>query len=89
MHVVIIGGGLEGLAVAWALSRRGGHHITVLERERICSGGTVKSSGIVRAHYGVPSLAKMAWNGMRTFEEAKTIFGEDIGFFQTGYGGGR
>ncbi|MGH7327717.1 MAG: NAD(P)/FAD-dependent oxidoreductase, partial [Polyangiaceae bacterium] len=67
------------------MSRRGGHQITVLERERICSGGTAKSSGIVRSHYGVPSLAKMAWNGMRTFEDAQTIFGGDIGFFQTGY----
>jgi sarcosine oxidase subunit beta len=85
MHVIIVGGGLEGLAVAWALSRRGGHDITVLERERICSGGTVKSSGIVRCHYGVPSLAKMAWIGLRTFEDAQTIFGEEIGFFQTGY----
>ena len=82
---MIVGGGLEGLAVAWALSRRDGHKITVLERDRMCSGGTVKSSGIVRCHYGIPSLAKMAWIGMRTFEDAREIFGQEIGFFQTGY----
>lgn len=83
--VVIVGGGLEGLAIAWALSRRNVRDVIVLERARLCSGGTAKSSGIVRCHYGVPSLAKMAWTGVAHFERAHELFGTDIGFFQTGY----
>ena len=46
---------------------------------------TGKSSGIVRCHYGVSSLAAMATVGLEVFEKAEEIFGTDIGFRQTGY----
>ncbi|WP_241384175.1 NAD(P)/FAD-dependent oxidoreductase [Rhodococcus sp. CH91] len=84
-RVVIVGGGLEGLATAWSLAERGETDVLVLERETLCSGMTGKSSGIVRCHYGVPSLAAMAWHGVQVFAEAEEIFGTDIGFRQTGY----
>ena len=48
-------------------------------------GMTGKSSGIVRCHYGVGSLAAMAAVGLEVFEKAEEIFGTDIGFRQTGY----
>lgn len=83
--VIIVGGGIEGLSSAWALAERGAGDVLVLERSHLCSGGTVKSSGIARCHYGVPSLAKMAWSGIGVFEHARELFGSDIGFFQTGY----
>lgn len=83
--IVVVGGGLEGLSAAWALAERNAGNVLVLERGRICSGATVKSSGIVRCHYGVPSLAKMAWFGVQFFELADDVLGTDIGFFQTGY----
>jgi len=84
-EVIIVGGGLEGLSIAWALAERGVTDVLVLERGYLCSGGTVKSSGIVRCHYGVPSLAKMAWAGVQLFENSAERLGSDIGFFQTGY----
>jgi glycine/D-amino acid oxidase-like deaminating enzyme len=83
--IIIIGGGLEGLSTAWALAERGERNVLVLERHTLCSGGTTKSSGIVRCHYGVPSLAAMAWKGLQVFEKAPELLGEDIGFWQTGY----
>ena len=46
---------------------------------------TGKSSGIVRCHYGVSSLAAMATVGLEVFEKAEELFGHDIGFRQTGY----
>jgi glycine/D-amino acid oxidase-like deaminating enzyme len=84
-EVVIVGGGVEGTAAAWALTQRGAREVTVLERHTVGSGGTGKSSGIVRCHYGVPSLAAMAWRGLQLFEGAAEILGTDIGFRQTGY----
>ncbi|MFZ2528198.1 MAG: FAD-binding oxidoreductase [Rhodococcus sp. (in: high G+C Gram-positive bacteria)] len=84
-RVVIVGGGLEGLATAWSLAERGETDVLVLERNTLCSGMTGKSSGIVRCHYGVPSLAAMAWHGVQVFSNADEIFGTDIGFRQTGY----
>lgn len=83
--VVIVGGGLEGAAAAWALSQRGVTDVTVLERNTVGSGMTGKSSGIVRCHYGVSSLAAMAAVGLEVFEKAEEYFGTDIGFRQTGY----
>ncbi len=83
--VVIVGGGLEGAAAAWALSQRGVTDVLVAERNTVGSGMTGKSSGIVRCHYGVSSLAAMATVGLEVFENAREIFGDDIGFRQTGY----
>jgi sarcosine oxidase subunit beta len=83
--VVIVGGGIEGAAAAWALSQRGITDVVVVERNTVASGMTGKSSGIVRCHYGVTSLAAMATVGLEVFEKADEIFGTDIGFRQTGY----
>lgn len=83
--IVIVGGGIEGAAAAWALSQRGVTDVVVLERNTVGSGMTGKSSGIVRCHYGVSSLAAMAAVGLEVFEKADEIFGTDIGFRQTGY----
>ncbi|MCV7099515.1 NAD(P)/FAD-dependent oxidoreductase [Mycobacterium palustre] len=83
--VVIVGGGLEGAAAAWCLSQRDVTNVVVAERNTVGSGMTGKSSGIVRCHYGVSSLAAMAADGLEVFENAEEIFGTDIGFRQTGY----
>lgn len=84
-EVVIIGGGIEGCAAAWALTRRGVTDVVVCERDTVGSGGTGKSSGIVRCHYGVSSLAAMANAGLELFESAESILGTEIGFVQSGY----
>jgi glycine/D-amino acid oxidase-like deaminating enzyme len=82
---LIVGGGIEGCSAAWALTRRGAGSVTVLERDTVGSGGTGKSSGIVRCHYGVPSLAAMAWKGVSVFSQAVDVLGSEIGFTQCGY----
>lgn len=80
-RVVIVGGGLIGLSAARALASRGVTSVLVLERGMLASGGTGKSSGIVRAHYGVPSLAALSWRSLPQIEK----LGGDIGFRQVGY----
>jgi sarcosine oxidase subunit beta len=84
-EVIIIGAGVEGLSIAAALCRRGRRDVLVLDREMIGSGFTAKSSGIVRCHYGVRSLAAMAWRSLAVLEEAETVLGADIGFHRCGY----
>jgi glycine/D-amino acid oxidase-like deaminating enzyme len=83
--VIVVGGGVEGAATAWALAQRGVTDVLMLERHTIGSGGTGKSSGVVRCHYGVSSLAAMANVGLELFENAEEMLGTDIGFRQTGY----
>jgi glycine/D-amino acid oxidase-like deaminating enzyme len=83
--VVVVGGGIEGCAAAWALADRGVTDVVIVERDTVGSGGTGKSSGVVRCHYGVSSLAAMANAALPVFENAAEILGADIGFHQTGY----
>ncbi|MDF2825013.1 MAG: mlr [Mycobacterium sp.] len=84
-EVIIVGGGLEGAATAWALGLRGITDVLVLERATVGSGMTGKSSGIVRCHYGVSSLAAMSQYGVEVFEAADQHFSQPIGFHRTGY----
>ncbi|MGY4103474.1 NAD(P)/FAD-dependent oxidoreductase [Nocardia sp. R16R-3T] len=82
---LIVGGGLEGLAIAWSLADRGATDVLVVERDTLCSGMTGKSSGVVRCHYGTPSLAAMAWYSVDVFSRATELLGDDMGFRQCGY----
>ncbi|GAB1817024.1 FAD-binding oxidoreductase [Herbidospora sp. RD11066] len=78
--MVIIGGGLEGLSIAAALTARGQRDVLVLERRTTGSGGTAKSSGLVRCHYDCATLTAMAWEGTRFYERHP-----GLGFQQTGH----
>jgi sarcosine oxidase, subunit beta len=80
-----VGAGVEGLSIAWALSKRGEQDVLVLERAFVGSGFTAKSSGIVRCHYGARSLAAMSWRSLQLLEGAETTLEADIGFHRTGY----
>ena len=82
---MVVGGGLEGCAAAWALTEAGVTDVLVLERATVGSGMTGKSSGIVRCHYGVTSLAAMALVGTEVLEQAEDLLGSDVGFRQIGY----
>ena len=84
-EVVIIGGGVAGLSTARALTDLGVTDVVVLERATVGSGGSGKSSGIVRCHYGIRSLAAMAWHALPTLEHAAEILGAPSGFTKTGY----
>ncbi|MCI1747192.1 MAG: FAD-binding oxidoreductase [Acidipropionibacterium sp.] len=83
--VVIVGAGVIGTSTAYALLQRGVTDITILERNTVAAGGTGKSAGIVRCHYGVTSVAALALASLEFFENAKEILGADIGFEQVGY----
>lgn len=84
-EVVVVGGGLEGCATAWALTQSGVRDVVIVERDTVGSGGTGKSSGVVRCHYGVSSLAAMATRSLDVLERGDELLGTDIGFHQTGY----
>ena len=70
---LIVGGGLEGLAIAWSLADQGETDVLVVERDTLCSGMTGKSSGVVRCHYGNPSLAAMSWYGVDMAQTAREV----------------
>jgi sarcosine oxidase subunit beta len=84
-EVVIIGAGVNGLSTARALVELGLGDVLVLDRATAGSGGSGKSSGIVRCHYGNRSLAAMAWRSLPVLAHAREILGADSGYHNTGY----
>jgi sarcosine oxidase subunit beta len=83
--VVVIGAGVTGLSTARALVELGVRDVMVIDRGTMGSGGTGKSSGIVRCHYGIRSLAAMAWHALPILENAVEVLGAESGYRNTGY----
>jgi len=83
--VVIIGAGVEGCSIGYALASSGTTSVTIIDRDTVGSGGTGRSAGIIRCHYGVAEIASLALASLEVFENATELLGEDIDFRQVGY----
>jgi sarcosine oxidase subunit beta len=58
--VVVVGGGVVGLAIAYNLaSRQGIRNVAVLERAYIGSGGSGRNTQVVRANYNTPETVPL------------------------------
>ena len=82
--VVVIGGGVNGASAAWQLAKRGAGKVVLLEKNGVGSGATSWSSGVVRLHYALEPLARMAWYGREMFENWAGAVGGNCGFHRTG-----
>ena len=85
VDVVIVGGGVIGAATAWHLSRLGAGRVLLLERDELASGGTGRSTAIVRTHYVHRVLAEIALEARRAFERFGEEVGGDCAFRRTGF----
>ena len=69
-HVLIIGGGITGCAIAYNLAKQG-THVTLLEQNEICSGISCATSGFLAMRENFPRpYADLAW---RSYENYKTL----------------
>ena len=50
--LVVIGGGIMGLATAWELSLLGAERVVVVEKDYLCGGASGRNGGGVRAAIG-------------------------------------
>jgi len=82
--IVIIGGGINGCSIAYHLARCRAGRVLLLERRHIAGGPTGRSSGIVRQHYTLETLACMARDSLRVFQRFPEEVGGSAGFVQTG-----
>ncbi len=83
--VAVIGAGVHGASAAYHLASRGVRTV-VFERLAPALGPTGRSSGICRAYYTNPFLARAAWESigiLKRFEELAA--GQDAGFRETGF----
>lgn len=83
--VVIIGGGVMGLALAYNLTLRGETDIVVLERDYLCSGASGRNGGGVRMQWGTSSNIELAKRSIDLMKRFARDLGINIWLRQGGY----
>jgi sarcosine oxidase subunit beta len=82
--VLIIGGGVIGTSIAFALARRRAGRVVLLEKAYLGAGSSGKSGAIVRQHYSNRLTAAMAQKSLRVFEHFDDSVGGPPVFTRTG-----
>jgi sarcosine oxidase, subunit beta len=82
--VAIVGGGIMGVSLAFALTRMGVRDVTVIERSSLASGGSGRSGALLRQHYTNVPEATLAHLSLRTFANWGDVVGGECGFDRTG-----
>ncbi len=83
--VVVVGGGIMGLALAWELARRGVTDVLVLERSYLNAGASGRNGGGVRAQWSTPTLIRLARRSLEIFDRFAGEMGINVWFRRGGY----
>ncbi|MFB6069511.1 MAG: NAD(P)/FAD-dependent oxidoreductase [Halanaeroarchaeum sp.] len=84
MDVIVIGGGIVGLASGYYLSRRGAS-VIVFEKESLGNGSTERSAGGIRRQFSTPVNVSLSKASVPVWEYFEETFGVDIEFRRNGY----
>lgn len=85
--VVIVGGGVMGVAIAWHGARRADplvEPIVLLEKKALAAGASGRSGAILRQHYSDRVVAAMARDSLRVYANLEHTTGRSIGFQRSG-----
>ena len=66
--VIVIGGGVHGLATAYELARRGVRNVAVLEKSYLGSGASGRNTTIIRANYRTPEGVAFYKESLRLYQ---------------------
>ena len=84
--VVIVGGGIHGLSLAYYLGRNHGvHRVAVLEQDYIGSGGSGRNTAIIRSNYLTPEGVRFYDRSVRLYEELSDDLNFNVMFAQRGH----
>src|SRR6476661_2543563 len=83
--VVIIGGGVHGLATAYYLAKRGIKNIAVLEAKYIGFGGSGRNTAIVRSNYRTPEGIAFYDMSVKLYEQLAADLDFNVMFSQHGH----
>jgi len=85
-EVVIIGGGIVGISMAYWLAKKGVSPIYLLERDiMLGTGSTERSAGGIRAQFSAEINVRLMIEGIRFYEGFKREIGGEPEFVQAGY----
>jgi glycine/D-amino acid oxidase-like deaminating enzyme len=83
--VVIIGGGVVGLSIAFHLAERGYSDVTVLERDLVGEGSTARATGGIRQQFTSEVNVQMVRQSVEFFTHFEQRTGSPLDFRQHGY----
>jgi sarcosine oxidase subunit beta len=83
--VVIIGGGVHGLATAYYLSRRGVTSVAVLDKSYIGAGASGRNTAIIRSNYRTPEGVAFYDESVKLYEGLSAELGYNVLFSQQGH----
>ncbi|HVP78124.1 MAG TPA: FAD-binding oxidoreductase [Thermodesulfobacteriota bacterium] len=83
--VVIIGGGIVGLSIAYYLALKKAGRIVLLERGQLGEGSTSRCAGGIRTQFSTEINIRFSLESLKTFERFKEEFGVDPEFKRIGY----
>ena len=83
--VVVVGGGVNGVSIAYALAARGVRRVVLCEKAALASGASGYSSALVRMHYTNEWDARLAFASFPVFRSWTEIMGGPSVFTHTGF----
>ncbi|MBI2461144.1 MAG: FAD-dependent oxidoreductase [Candidatus Rokubacteria bacterium] len=83
--VVIIGGGVHGLATAYYLGRAGVRDVCVLEKSYLGSGASGRNTAIIRSNYRTPEGVSFYDESVKLYERLAADLGYNLLFSQQGH----
>ena len=83
--VVIIGGGVHGLATAYYLARQGATNVAVLEARYVGFGGSGRNTAIIRSNYRTPEGIAFYDHSVKLYERLAGELDYNIMFSQRGH----
>ena len=82
---LILGAGVIGSSIAFHLAKRKAGRILVLDQGDVASGGSGRSSALIRMHYSFPPEVQLAAKSLEIFRNWKEIVGFPGDFRRTGF----
>jgi len=83
--VVIIGGGVHGLATAYELGKRGVKNVAVLEASYLGSGASTRNTAIIRSNYRTAQGVAFYDESVKLYERLSVDLGFNVMFSQRGH----
>jgi glycine/D-amino acid oxidase-like deaminating enzyme len=83
--VVVVGGGVNGVSIAYALAVRGVGRVVLCEQVALANGASGRSSALVRMHYTNEWDARLAFASFPIFRHWAEIMGGPPVFTHTGF----
>src|SRR5919204_1479229 len=83
--VVIIGGGVHGLAAAYYLGKRGVTNVAVLEKSYVGAGASGRNTAIIRSNYRTPEGVAFYDESVKLYERLALELDYNVMFSRQGH----